>query len=76
MPKKLFQEIGGFTDVPILEDVILAKRVQPTVLKECVMTSSRRYHKNGIIKTVIQHRLIMLGFMLGFSPEKLARLRQ
>jgi glycosyltransferase involved in cell wall biosynthesis len=75
MPKKLFKETGGFTNVPILEDVILAKKVRPTVLKECVTTSPRRYRKNGILKTVIQHRLIMLGFMLGFSPERLAKLR-
>jgi glycosyltransferase involved in cell wall biosynthesis len=75
MPKKLFKETGGFTNVPILEDVILAKKVRPTVLKECVTTSPRRYRKNGILKTVLQHRLIMLGFMLGFSPERLAKLR-
>ncbi len=72
MPKALFQRMGGYPDVPLLEDVLLAEKIRPRVLPQHVVTSCRRYARHGAGKTVLRHRLIMLGHALGFSPERLA----
>lgn len=73
LPRPDFLRAGGYADVPILEDVLLTRKIRPRVLPECVLTSIRRYEKNGVIGTILRHRLIMLGFTLGIGPERLAR---
>lgn len=73
LTKEEFERVGGYEDVPILEDVRLSQTIRPKVLSEKVLTDARRYEKNGVIKTILKHRLIMLGYFLGFSPEKLNR---
>lgn len=76
LPKADFINAGGFADVPILEDVLLAEKIRPRVLREYVVTSCRRYQKQGMAKTILRHRLIMLGHCLGMSPERLCLWRR
>ena len=75
LPKARFMQLGGYPEVPILEDVLLAKRLRPRVLPQAVLTSCRRYEQAGLLNTVLRHRLIMLGHSLGLRPERLARWR-
>ncbi len=76
--RKLYFGCGGYTDVPLMEDVELCRRLKrhasPVCLSEEVVTSSRRWEQNGIMKTVITMWWLRLMFFLGQSPEKLARL--
>lgn len=73
MERREFEACGGFKDVPLLEDVLLAKKLRLPVLQARVTTSARRYLLNGVLKTVVHNRLIMLGFTLGLSPHTLAQ---
>lgn len=75
LPKADFDNVGGFDAVPILEDVLLARKIHFPILEEYVTTSTRRYQQKGVWKTVFCHRLIMMGYALGISPEKLASWR-
>ncbi|AFY75997.1 glycosyl transferase [Pleurocapsa sp. PCC 7327] len=74
----IFREIGGFPDLPIMEDFefiqCLKKRGKITIAPAKVITSSRRWQKLGIFKTTLINQLIILGYYLGISPKKLARL--
>lgn len=69
---------GGYIDIPLMEDVELSRRLKryasPACLSEKVVTSSRRWEQNGILKTVLTMWLLRLLFFLGQSPAKLARL--
>ncbi len=76
MPKTTFDKVGGFDDVPILEDVLMAKKVNLPISNNTVKTSFRRYQQNGVIKTVLKHRYIMLKYLLGSSPKALVKLRK
>nr|MBF0222777.1 TIGR04283 family arsenosugar biosynthesis glycosyltransferase [Desulfobulbaceae bacterium] len=73
--KSLFDSVGGYRDVPFLEDVLLIKTMQRrgtiTLAKQKVTTSGRRWQRDGVLKTTLTNRLIMLGFLLGASPERL-----
>lgn len=71
LTKAEFESVGGYEELPILEDVKLAQKIRPKVLKQKVLTDPRRYEHNGIFRTVLKHRLIMFGYALGFSAEKL-----
>lgn len=76
LPRVLFENIGGFANVPILEDVLLAERIRPEVVRECVVTSTRKYQKYGFWRTLLLHRAIMFGYMAGVGIPHLARLQR
>lgn len=75
--RPLFLECGGFPDLPIMEDIEFSSRLvricRPLCLRTRVISSSRRWEQNGILKTVLKMWLLRLGYFFGADPEKLAR---
>ena len=73
-----FEEIGGFPDVPILEEMKFSKRLRQlgktTLLTPYIHISARRWEARGIVRTTLNNWLITLLYFFGVSPEKLARL--
>jgi rSAM/selenodomain-associated transferase 2 len=73
--RDLFNDIGGFKEIPLMEDIELSKRlkkiVQPVCLPQKVISSSRRWEGGGIIRTILMMWLLRLRYYLGSSPEKL-----
>ncbi len=77
LKKKIFEEIGGFADLAIMEDFELVKRLNKQgkiyIASEAVTTSARRWQKLGIIKTTVINQLVIIGYYLGIKSEKLAQ---
>jgi len=73
--RDLFESIGGFADIPLMEDVELCKRLRkickPVCIKKHVITSSRKWEKEGIWKTIFLMWRLRFAYWLGSSPEKL-----
>jgi len=73
----LFREIGGFSDLPIMEDFQLIRRLKGrgriVIAPAAVVTSARRWKKQGALRTTLINQLMILGFYLGFEPSRLAR---
>jgi len=73
---KLFNSIEGFPDVPLMEDVAVCKRlknyVRPIILNNAVISSSRRWEKNGTLRTIFLMWWLRLQYWIGVSPESLA----
>lgn len=71
-----FEKLGGFPETPIMEDYIfvkLAKKMgQVETLPQTVLTSARRWQKMGPVRTTCINQLMILGYRLGVTPEKLA----
>lgn len=74
--KALFDRIGGFPDQPLMEDIELCRRLKcvqkPLCLRDKVITSSRRWQKNGVWRTIFLMWRFRLFYFLGRSPESLA----
>jgi hypothetical protein len=77
MKKSIFDAIGGFADVPIMEDFILAchlrRKGRIAILPAAVITSPRRWLHFGILRTWLINQMIVVAFYLGIAPERLAR---
>jgi hypothetical protein len=77
MKKSVFEAIGGFADLPIMEDFVLMRRLRRkgkiVILPAAVITSPRRWQHFGILKTWLVNQMIVIAFYLGISPERLAR---
>ncbi len=75
--KELFREMGGFPDLPIMEDFQLIRRLQGegriVIAPAAVVTSGRRWKKLGALRTTLLNQMMILGFYLGFEPARLAR---
>ena len=76
--KKVFEELGGFAEIPIMEDYDFSVRmkkqfkVKQIKLPKLVL-SARRHVEAGFFKTRIQWILIRKLYKLGVSPFKLAK---
>ena len=75
--RDLFRAVGGFTDLPLLEDVELCRRLRrilpPVRPRAPVVTSSRRWEAGGIARTTALMWWIRGAYALGVSPDRLAR---
>ncbi|HBL58153.1 MAG TPA: glycosyltransferase [Cyanobacteria bacterium UBA8803] len=74
---KVFQEMGGFPDLPIMEDFELIRRLKRhgriAIAPSAVVTSGRRWEKLGVAKTTLINQLIIAGYYLGVPPTQLVR---
>ncbi len=75
--QKLFQEVNGYPDIALMEDIAISRRLKnicsPLCLKHKVLTSSRRWEKHGIISTVIKMWWLRFTYYIGADPIRLAR---
>ncbi len=73
-----FQELGGFSDIPLMEDIEFSYRLkQLGRVKACkskVTTSFRRWEQQGPLRTIIQMWTFRFLYWLGISPERLHQL--
>jgi len=76
--RDVFESLGGFADWPLMEDVEFSRRLKRVgriaCLRPPVVTSSRRWERHGIARTVALMWWLRLLFWLGVSPVKLARI--
>jgi len=74
----LFGRVGGFKDLPVMEDFELMRRLKTmgriSIAPAPALTSARRWEEHGILRTTAIHQLIIIAYMLGIPPKYLARL--
>ncbi len=77
LEKRVFEEIGGFAPLPIMEDFDLVRRLRrrgPVVtLEEPILTSARRWRRLGIVRTAFRNQCMIAGYLAGVKPERLHR---
>jgi len=68
--------VRGYRPIPLMEDIALSKSLRklswPVCLRSKLQTSARRWHTQGVMKTVLLMWGLRLGFFLGVKPERLA----
>jgi rSAM/selenodomain-associated transferase 2 len=81
MRRPLFEQLGGYAEQPLMEDVELCRRLKalpaagaPACLRERVATSGRRWLSHGVWRTIVLMWRLRWRYWRGASPEQLARL--
>ncbi|MDY6879450.1 MAG: TIGR04283 family arsenosugar biosynthesis glycosyltransferase [Thermodesulfobacteriota bacterium] len=76
--KSLFESLGGFPNMPIMEDFVLMRRIKKKggimTLPLSVVTSGRRWVNLGVVKTTLINQAIIAAYLVGVSPAKIALL--
>jgi rSAM/selenodomain-associated transferase 2 len=74
--RTLFETSGGFPEIELMEDVAISKKLRksgpPLCLSVRLVTSSRRWEKNGIWRTIVLMWRLRLAYFLGTEPRRLA----
>ena len=75
--RQAFEEVGGFPDVALMEDIALSKQLKRHGRPLCIgfkaITSGRRWDQNGVIVTMVTMWGLRLAYYLGAQPALLAR---
>jgi rSAM/selenodomain-associated transferase 2 len=73
----VFFGIGGYQNIPIMEDVALMlelkkRGMEIQIRKEKIITSDRRWKKEGMIKATIRNWFLYATYRIGVPVEKLS----
>jgi len=76
--REVFQALDGFRDIPIMEDVdfmrrLKARRHRIHITGMKAGTSPRRWEEEGYVFGTLRNWTLMVFYLLGMKPEKLAR---
>jgi rSAM/selenodomain-associated transferase 2 len=76
MRRDFYFAAGGYPPLALMEDIAFSKRTRrlarPACLRQRVSTSSRRWERNGIWRTIFLMWRLRLAYFLGADPERLA----
>lgn len=74
--RSAFRAVGGFPDIPLMEDIALSKALKhlgrPVCLAARATTSGRRWEKHGVWRTISFMWWLRLRYFLGADPVRLA----
>ncbi len=74
--REALEAIGGIPEVPVMEDLDLVKALRGcgrlALLSSPATTSARRYHDEGILRTLLVHNVALLAWQFGVDRNRLA----
>ena len=74
--RPIFEQLGGFADIPIMEDIDFSTRLkragETAAIRERVTTSFRRWERQGPFRTILLMWSLRFLYWIGVSPHRLA----
>lgn len=74
--RSVFEQLGGFAPIPLMEDIELTRRLKRrgpvACLRAQVTTSFRRWESRGPIRTILLMWLLRFLYWTGISPQRLS----
>jgi rSAM/selenodomain-associated transferase 2 len=76
--RTVFERLGGFADIPIMEDIDFSRRLKRlgriAALNRSVVTSYRRWTSGGAVRTIMLMWALRFLYWAGISPHRLHHL--
>ncbi|HUJ68593.1 MAG TPA: TIGR04283 family arsenosugar biosynthesis glycosyltransferase [Syntrophorhabdales bacterium] len=78
LQRDYFMRIGGYRDIPLMEDVDLMRRIKAAggricMIRKKVRTSARRWEREGILRCTLRNWTIVILYLLGVPPKRLVK---
>lgn len=76
IPKSLYSEVNGFSDMPLMEDVEIVRKIgrKRLALLDCpALTSAAKYERDGWRGRAWSNAFRLTRYLMGASAEKLAK---
>ena len=74
--RELYDAVGGYQDVPLMEDVMLVRAIGKSRLVQLnaeARTSAAKYERDGWHRRSFRNAVLVTRFLLGASPDQLAK---
>ena len=75
--RRVFEELGGYDDVPFMEDIRLVQALRRygrlAIVPQAVVTSGRRWQRDGVLVTTARNVALMTLYFCGVPPATLKR---
>jgi len=73
MRRSAFVALGGYPEIPIMEDVALMRSIRRRgwrirILPDRVLTSARRWEREGVWRCTLRNWTMLLAYFAGVSP--------
>jgi rSAM/selenodomain-associated transferase 2 len=76
--REWFERVDGFPAIFLMEDIALSRRLRrhgwPVRLRQRLQTSSRRWERDGILRTILLMWRLRLAYFFGADPAWLAQI--
>lgn len=75
--RRLYDAVGGYADIPLMEDVELARRLGRAQLEPIgatMIASARRYGRDGYWRRPLRNLVCLLLYFAGVPPRRIAKL--
>jgi len=76
--REVFEHLGGFPELDLCEDLEFSRRLKRAgrvaCLRSRVITSARRWSRDGLARTVLRMWMIRAMYLAGVSPARLKRM--
>jgi len=76
--REVFEELGGYPDIPLMEDVEFTRRLKRKGRLACLRlratTSARRWEREGVLRTILLMWTLRFLYFIGVPPERLHRM--
>ncbi len=75
--RHIFQEMGGYENAPIMEDVALMRQLKQKgytihIFRDRTLVSPRRWEQEGILYCTLRNWMLLSLYYLGVSPQRLS----
>jgi hypothetical protein len=73
--RKLLEESGGYPDLPLMEDVALARNLKPHLrpLPAHILWSAAKYQRDGWLRRPLKNAACLTLYFAGLPPEKIRK---
>jgi len=75
--REVFEQLGGYAEIDLCEDVDFIRRMRSlgrvACLRSRIITSPRRWLRDGVVRTIVRMWIIKSLFLAGVSPARLKR---
>jgi rSAM/selenodomain-associated transferase 2 len=75
--RDVFDHAGRYADIALMEDIALCTALKrlapPACLRDTVLTSARRWERQGVLRTILLMWWLRAAFFFGADPARLAR---
>ena len=75
--RALYQQVGGFRPIPIMEDVDIVRRLgraRLRLLDVDAITSAVRYRREGYLRRMLRNAVCLSLYFIGVSPDRIRRI--
>ncbi len=77
IPKRLYEKVGGYRDLPVMEDLDLVRRLGRRglrMLRSRALTSARRYQQDGYLWRSLNNRCCLWLYGLNVPTARISQL--